>query len=105
MLQQKFVTGLDRRLVHLSGCLATISHDGLDVRAVEEMMRGFHSLAGIGGTYGYGSITDAARRGELVCRAAQELGRAADVETLSGVLRTLSTLASTVATELSRKAC
>lgn len=95
-LQQRFIAGLDRRLAHLNGCLAALR----DVHAVEksitveEMMRGFHSLAGIGGTYGYPSITNVARRGEITCRSIGKRVNAADVDALAGVLTELIAAAS-----------
>ena len=69
-LHEKFVTRLGERLRHLSECLDVLRNPGDErdaARALDDMMRGFHSLAGIGGTFGYAQITDLASIGEVTC--------------------------------------
>jgi chemotaxis protein histidine kinase CheA len=64
-LQQRFLVGLDRRLADL-----TMALDG----AVDSdaLMRMFHSLAGIGGTYGFPQITSISRSCETLCNVVIE---------------------------------
>lgn len=72
MLQERFVAGLDRRLTQLNAHVSSLrdAHDGSQIASTaDELMRGFHSLAGIGGTYGFPQITDIARLGEQACRS------------------------------------
>lgn len=64
-LQRRFLDGVERRLAEMTSELdRTADSDAL--------MRMFHSLAGIGGTYGFPRITEISRRGELLCAAAME---------------------------------
>jgi HPt (histidine-containing phosphotransfer) domain-containing protein len=62
-LQQKFLTGLERRLGEITNTLAAS-------RDTESLMRMFHSLAGIAGTYGYHRITEISRECEEFCSGA-----------------------------------
>lgn len=92
MLQERFVAGLDRRVAHLSGCLASlrVSHTRGEVSAImDDMMRGFHSLAGIGGTYGFFDITKIARFGEAACQPLKMKSDVPDLEALAGILHSL----------------
>jgi HPt (histidine-containing phosphotransfer) domain-containing protein len=59
-LRQKFLAGLVRRTDELDLLIA--ANDG------EAIYRAFHSLAGIGGTYGYANVTALAREGEVHSR-------------------------------------
>ncbi len=59
-LQQRFLTGLERRLGEIANLLA-------GARDPESLMRMFHSLAGIAGTYGFHRITDISRECEEFC--------------------------------------
>jgi HPt (histidine-containing phosphotransfer) domain-containing protein len=59
-LQQRFLASLDRRLDEMTELLSGTAE-------VEGLMRAFHSLAGIGGTYGFPQITDISRRCEAMC--------------------------------------
>src|SRR5438132_8694306 len=64
-LQQRFLVGLDRRLADLKTTLDGSADS-------ESLMRMFHSLAGIGGTYGFSKITEISRSCEMLCNAALE---------------------------------
>ena len=68
-LQERFLAGLDRRLDEIAAMME-------GARDQDALMRMFHSIAGIAGTYGYPHITEISRRGELLCSAAIEEGRA-----------------------------
>ena len=59
-LQQRFLASLDRRLNEMTDLLSGTVE-------VEALMRAFHSLAGIGGTYGFPRITDISQRCEAMC--------------------------------------
>jgi hypothetical protein len=68
-LQQRFLSGLERRTADLAAML----YGSADPQS---LMRMFHSLAGIGGTYGYQRITDVSRLCELLCSNVIEQHRA-----------------------------
>jgi HPt (histidine-containing phosphotransfer) domain-containing protein len=67
-LQQRFLLGLERRVSDLTTTLRGSADP-------ESLMRMFHSLAGIGGTYGFPRITDISRQCELLCANVTEVGR------------------------------
>jgi len=68
-LQERFVRALAQRCTDI----ADLIDDGNDL---ERLMRGFHSLAGIAGTYGYDEVTEVSRECELCCASAIEQARA-----------------------------
>jgi chemotaxis protein histidine kinase CheA len=59
-LQQRFLEGLQHRLTDLTQLLVGSADPDL-------LMRMFHSLAGIGGTYGFHGVTDMSRSCENLC--------------------------------------
>lgn len=67
-LQELFLGRLERRLSEAS---ALIDGDA----DPDRLMRMFHSLAGIAGTYGFQRITDISRDCELLCLSAIDAGR------------------------------
>ena len=71
-LVPRFLERLDQRLRSLESALRI-----LDTRSdlAESVMRDFHSLAGIGGTYGFPELSRLAREGELLIRSAIEQRR------------------------------
>lgn len=92
MLQERFVAGLDRRVAQLSANLATLAGSAGQSSAletVEEMTRGFHSLAGIGGSYGFHQITDVARIGETACEVLDGDITAPDLRLLAEIIDSL----------------
>jgi len=68
-LEQRFLVGLGRRTSDLSVALNGAADS-------ESLMRMFHSLVGIGGTYGYPAITETSRACEALCLNAMEEHRA-----------------------------
>ena len=68
-LQQRFLVGLERRTNDLTTTL-TGSADS------ESLMQGFHSLVGLGGTYGFPRITEVSRTCEALCVKAIKRRRA-----------------------------
>jgi chemotaxis protein histidine kinase CheA len=95
MLQERFVMGLERRLSQLNAALTTLgAGDAAQIPSTaDEMMRGFHSLAGIGGTYGFPHITEIARRGEIVCAPLKTAVTDRDLITLVETLSSLTAAA------------
>jgi hypothetical protein len=72
-LQQRFLVGLDRRVTDLTTTLNGSSDP-------EPLMRMFHSLTGIGGTYGFPRITEISRSCEALCVAGIEEHRTITLE-------------------------
>lgn len=81
LLRARFLSGFQRRIDELQQMLASNDLAGAE--------RAFHSLAGIGGTYGFPEVTTVARRAERHCAKAklQEARRA--VESLTNMAREL----------------
>lgn len=73
-LQQKFAENYVRRMSEAADLAAAADFDALH--------RAFHSLAGIGGTYGHPEITRLARRGEAFCDDEQIEGALAVIDEL-----------------------
>jgi chemotaxis protein histidine kinase CheA len=67
-LQQRFLAGLERRLAEMEAELDTTTD-------AESLMRKFHSLTGIAGTYGYHRVTEISRECELLCLTVMEESR------------------------------
>lgn len=65
-LQERFRTRLVGRVEELERLIDAMAAG--DPAARDQLTLGFHSLAGIGGTYGYPDISSFARRGETLCR-------------------------------------
>lgn len=63
ILRARFAPSFTRRLLDL--------HDVLDRADLVTAERAFHSLAGIGGTYGFPLVTTLARRAERHCQYAR----------------------------------
>ena len=67
-LVPKFLERLDERLRRIDAALETVVDASGE--PLETVMRDFHSLAGIGGTYGFPEVTRLAREGELLLQRA-----------------------------------
>ncbi|HSY49104.1 MAG TPA: Hpt domain-containing protein [Thermoanaerobaculia bacterium] len=82
-LHALFVTRLHARIGLMRETVAQIGPGPSDART--DLQRQFHSLAGIGGTFGYPAITDLAREGEALCAsiAAGSAPIAASIEQIS----------------------
>lgn len=72
-LQKRFLVGLEGRLTDLTTTLSGSSDPEL-------VMRMFHSLVGIGGTYGFPQITEISRFCEAFCVNVIEQQRAMSVD-------------------------
>jgi hypothetical protein len=66
ILEQRFAAGFERRIGELALFVERSDFDALAL--------GFHSLAGIGGTYGHQDVTEVARDGEEFA-ARHDVGR------------------------------
>jgi HPt (histidine-containing phosphotransfer) domain-containing protein len=81
-LRTRFLSGFQRRVDELHILLASD-----DLRAAE---RAFHSLAGIGGTYGFPLVTTLARRAEHHCATAKRREVEQVVATLTAMAKELA---------------
>jgi HPt (histidine-containing phosphotransfer) domain-containing protein len=84
-LQQRFLTGLERRLGEIANALAG-THDP------ESLMLMFHSLAGIAGTFGFHRITDISRECEEFCVSATSDARALTAEDIGRLQRSVEAI-------------
>ena len=86
-LRDEFRQNTRERLTEMHALLERLrtSPDSETLRDVE---RHFHGLAGLGGTYGYATITSLSQEGESMCgsTAPPEL----DFDRLSGILTTIA---------------
>ena len=82
-LQQRFTAGLQRRVGEMNRCLDTLTSSAIDAPTAENLQRLFHSLAGIGGTFGFHEITDLAKEGEHACWQVVEDERPLDASELT----------------------
>jgi len=78
-LQERFQAGLERRLDDIASALG-------GARDPESLMRMFHSLAGIAGTYGFHRITDISRKCEDFCVDVMSGSRGLGVEDVARLL-------------------
>lgn len=91
-LRQRFVAGLERRTRELGGLVELLSIVQDDPETTSHAMRAFHSLAGIGGTYGYGEITAIARSAETTCVRALEEGTSLDPREVAQLIGAVSAI-------------
>jgi chemotaxis protein histidine kinase CheA len=89
VMQQRFLAGLEGRVQHLTTCDSKLTH-GYDRDIVTDMMRGFQTLAGIGSTHGFSTITDISHIGELTCRSLGVDSTAQDLQELSAIVDALA---------------
>jgi chemotaxis protein histidine kinase CheA len=57
-----------------------------DAATLRELERHFHGLAGLGGTYGYQSVTSLSREGENICESGAPNPDAVDYSRLAGIV-------------------
>jgi chemotaxis protein histidine kinase CheA len=82
-LQRRFLVGLERRLTEMTAELEGSA--GTDV-----LMLMFHSLAGIGGTYGFPRVSEISHDCETVCAAAMEEKRPLSPEETNSLHRAVA---------------
>lgn len=66
-LTARFLSRLPARLANLDSQIERLRRAPFDRVLLQQVMYGFHSLAGIGGTYGYPLISEVARDAEERC--------------------------------------
>jgi HPt (histidine-containing phosphotransfer) domain-containing protein len=99
-LRERFAAGLTSRVAQMRECIETISQRE-DPQTEATLERLFHSLAGIGGTYGYQEITFLARAGEDACRLDDRRNRAARGALLHAIVDAIATASAGVASPAS----
>jgi chemotaxis protein histidine kinase CheA len=88
-LRSEFRDNTRSRLVAMNGLLEQLRREP-DSARLRELERHFHGLAGLGGTYGYSSVTSASREGETICEDGLSSPDAVDHEQLAGILAEIS---------------
>jgi len=88
-LREEFRENTRARLIEMSGLLKTLS-SAPDAARLESLERHFHGLAGLGGTYGYASVTALSREGEDACANGAPSPETVDFVRLSEILSALS---------------
>lgn len=89
VMQERFLAGLESRVGHLTTCAGKLG-DGYDADLIEEMMRGFQTLAGISSTHGFSNITDISHIGELICRSLVADVKGDELRELIGIVEALA---------------
>ena len=92
VMQARFLSGLESRVQQLTTRARKLG-DGYDPDIIEEMMRGFQTLAGAGSAHGFSTITDISHIGELTCKSLLVAATAQDLLELSGIVDALATAA------------
>jgi len=88
-LREEFRENTRTRLVEMSGLIETLSSDP-DADQLHSLERHFHGLAGLGGTYGYASVTAISREGEDACAHGASSPEAVDFARLADILAIIS---------------
>ena len=91
-LRVEYVQSAGVGLARLRGRLDRLAADPADGEALAEVLRGFHSYAGSGATYGFPRVTQIGRGGEAVCAALvapRTLPEASQLAALRGLLDSL----------------
>jgi diguanylate cyclase (GGDEF)-like protein len=76
-LRNAFIKTSLGKAVHARELVSTLEKNPKDEAAREDLMRFFHSLAGIGASHGFVQVTALAKEGELECIALKREGAAA----------------------------
>lgn len=76
-LRQEFLEGGAARVEELTAVVNRLAERPDDGEALQELRRHFHRLAGAGGTYACGELTDLAREGERLCDMVAARGQGA----------------------------
>ena len=66
-LRDRFIRGSEARIQSLTDRIAVLESQPGDLESLDLLMRGFHSLAGIGTTHGFPKVTVLARAAERRC--------------------------------------
>ncbi len=99
----KFLERLNERLRRIEdGVTAAVNQAG---EPLDVLMREFHSMAGIGGTYGFPEVTRLALEGEALIRHAlfeARVLRTTEIDTIKGLVSQLDAIRLSSLQELSR---
>lgn len=88
-LREEFRENTRVRLGEMSALLEHIA-EAPDSTNVRELGRNFHGLAGLGGTYGYQSITALSREGEDLCEAGAACADSVDYSRLAAIVESIA---------------
>jgi chemotaxis protein histidine kinase CheA len=95
-LRSRFLTGLTGRVREMHVTIDLLAAGRGEDGAEETLARLFHSLAGIGGTYGFPEITFLAHAGEEACVAGERRDGRARVALLRAVVNAIDAAGSGV---------
>ena len=84
-LREEFRENTRDRVVEMRALVTTIETSP-DSNRLRDLERHFHGLAGLGGTYGYDSVTALSREGEDLCEEAADAPATVDTRRLSEIL-------------------
>lgn len=82
-LKEKFLRGSRDRIDGMARALELVVANRTDPEAAQDLMRRFHSLAGLAGTHGLHTITDISRKAEQRCARWIEAGSTPSTEELA----------------------
>lgn len=88
-LRDEFRENTRVRLVEMSALLERIA-EAPDSTSARELGRNFHGLAGLGGTYGYQSVTALSREGEDLCEAGVTSAASIDCSRLAAIVESIA---------------
>jgi len=88
-LRDEFRANTRSRLTEMDRLLDQLRRSP-DSETLRELERHFHGLAGLGGTYGYQSVTSLSREGESLAEDGFSVPVAADYDKLSEILRAIA---------------
>lgn len=89
VLRNEFRSNTRERLSEMTVLLDRVT-SGPEGARLRELERHFHGLAGLGGTYGYQSVTELSREAENLCEAGFEAPESVDYDRLSAILSELA---------------
>jgi diguanylate cyclase (GGDEF)-like protein len=69
LLRAQFVRRSQAKIEVAGGLLTALERDPGDTRSLQDLMRFFHGLAGVGSSFGFPRVTGVAKEGELGCLA------------------------------------
>jgi len=88
-LREEFRGNTRERLAEMAALLGDARRTP-DSTRLRDLERHFHGLAGLGGTYGYQSITELSREGEEICEGGFATPDLADYDRLAAILADLA---------------
>jgi chemotaxis protein histidine kinase CheA len=89
VLRNEFRNNTRERLAEMTALLERARCNPDDIR-LRELERHFHGLAGLGGTYGYQSVTELSREAENLCETSFGSPESVDLDRLSAILSAIA---------------